>query len=61
MASAVGDIRETLPGMSPQVAKNSDYYADKPLAAPATRKLARELGVGPAARRAEWLGWSRDP
>jgi len=45
VASAVGDIRETLPGMSPQVAKNSDYYADKPLAAPATRKLARELGV----------------
>jgi len=34
-----------LPGMSPQVAKNSDYYADRPLAAPATRKLARELGV----------------
>ena len=45
VASAVGDIRENLPGMSPQVAKNSDYYADKPLAAPATRKLARELGV----------------
>ncbi|HTA88251.1 MAG TPA: dihydrolipoamide acetyltransferase family protein [Polyangiaceae bacterium] len=45
VASAVGDIRETLPGMSPQIAKNSDYYADKPLAAPATRKLARELGV----------------
>jgi pyruvate dehydrogenase E2 component (dihydrolipoamide acetyltransferase) len=45
VASAVGDIRETLPGMSPQVAQNGDYYADKPLAAPATRKLARELGV----------------
>jgi len=45
VASAVGDIRETLPGMSPSVARNSDYYADKPLAAPATRKLARELGV----------------
>jgi pyruvate dehydrogenase E2 component (dihydrolipoamide acetyltransferase) len=45
VASAVGDIRETLPGMSPQVAKNSDYFAEKPLAAPATRKLARELGV----------------
>jgi pyruvate dehydrogenase E2 component (dihydrolipoamide acetyltransferase) len=45
VASAVGDIRENLPGMSPQVAKNSDYFADKPLAAPATRKLARELGV----------------
>jgi pyruvate dehydrogenase E2 component (dihydrolipoamide acetyltransferase) len=45
VASAVGDIRESLPGMSPQVAKSADYYADKPLAAPATRKLARELGV----------------
>lgn len=45
VASAVGDIRETLPGMSPAVARGSDYYADKPLAAPATRKLARELGV----------------
>jgi pyruvate dehydrogenase E2 component (dihydrolipoamide acetyltransferase) len=45
VASAVGDIRENLPGMSPAVARGSDYYADKPLAAPATRKLARELGV----------------
>ncbi|HEX3772955.1 MAG TPA: dihydrolipoamide acetyltransferase family protein [Polyangiaceae bacterium] len=45
VASAVGDIKETLPGMSPQVAKNSDYFVEKPLAAPATRKLARELGV----------------
>jgi pyruvate dehydrogenase E2 component (dihydrolipoamide acetyltransferase) len=45
VASAVGDIRETLPGMSPAVARSSDYYADKPLAAPATRKLARELGI----------------
>jgi pyruvate dehydrogenase E2 component (dihydrolipoamide acetyltransferase) len=45
VASAVGDIRENLPGMSPQVAKSADYHADKPLAAPATRKLARELGV----------------
>ncbi len=47
VASAVGDIRETLPGMSTSAstAKANDYYADKPLAAPATRKLARELGV----------------
>jgi pyruvate dehydrogenase E2 component (dihydrolipoamide acetyltransferase) len=49
VASAVGDLRETLPGMSkpapaPAPAAN-DYFTDKPLAAPATRKLARELGV----------------
>ena len=45
VASAVGDIRENLPGMSPAVARGAEYFADKPLAAPATRKLARELGV----------------
>ncbi|HVJ14789.1 MAG TPA: dihydrolipoamide acetyltransferase family protein, partial [Polyangiaceae bacterium] len=49
VASAVGDIREDLPGMTPArapaPAANGDYFADKPLAAPATRKLARELGV----------------
>jgi pyruvate dehydrogenase E2 component (dihydrolipoamide acetyltransferase) len=51
VASAVGDIRETLPGMSPEPARapdpasNGDFFSDKPLAAPATRKLARELGV----------------
>jgi pyruvate dehydrogenase E2 component (dihydrolipoamide acetyltransferase) len=47
VASAVGDIRETLPGMSTSggVARSAEYYADRPLAAPATRKLARELGV----------------
>ena len=45
VASAVGDIRESLPGMSPVAARGGDYFADKPLAAPATRKLARELGV----------------
>ena len=44
VASAVGDLRETLPGMS-KPAPASDYFTDKPLAAPATRKLARELGV----------------
>jgi len=50
VASAVGDIREELPGMTAgrapaPAAANGDYFADKPLAAPATRKLARELGV----------------
>ena len=47
VASAVGDIRENLPGMSaPAPApRANDYFADKPHAAPATRKLARELGV----------------
>jgi len=45
VASAVGDLRETLPGMSKPTAAASDYFTDKPLAAPATRKLARELGV----------------
>jgi pyruvate dehydrogenase E2 component (dihydrolipoamide acetyltransferase) len=46
VASAVGDIREELPGTkaAPSAAK-SDFFAEKPLAAPATRKLARELGV----------------
>jgi pyruvate dehydrogenase E2 component (dihydrolipoamide acetyltransferase) len=54
-ASAVGDIRETLPGVglsqgtqapakAPPSAQ-SEFFSDKPLAAPATRKLARELGV----------------
>jgi pyruvate dehydrogenase E2 component (dihydrolipoamide acetyltransferase) len=45
VASAVGDLRETLPGMSKAAPAASDYFSDKPLAAPATRKLARELGV----------------
>jgi pyruvate dehydrogenase E2 component (dihydrolipoamide acetyltransferase) len=51
-ASAVGDIKEDLPGMSPAPAARSSssstngaYFNDKPLAAPATRKLARELDV----------------
>ncbi len=57
-ATAVGDIREDLPGMSlfaqkPAAAKNgngahaasSGYFNAKPLATPATRQLARELGV----------------
>jgi pyruvate dehydrogenase E2 component (dihydrolipoamide acetyltransferase) len=47
VASAVGDIRENLPGMNTPTAapRTNDYFTDKPLAAPATRKLARELGV----------------
>jgi pyruvate dehydrogenase E2 component (dihydrolipoamide acetyltransferase) len=44
-ASAVGDIKEELPGMSPPSKSNGEYFSDKPLAAPATRKLARELDV----------------
>jgi pyruvate dehydrogenase E2 component (dihydrolipoamide acetyltransferase) len=45
----VGDIKESLPGMAQggasQKPQQSEFYTDKPLAAPATRKLARELGV----------------
>ncbi len=53
-AAAVGDIKEDLPGTNysasaPAAPKASNgggtYYEEKPLAAPATRKLARELGV----------------
>jgi len=60
-ASAVGDIKEQLPGMglmskaaAPSAAAStsraaaqptSDYFSEKPLATPATRKLARELGI----------------
>jgi pyruvate dehydrogenase E2 component (dihydrolipoyllysine-residue acetyltransferase) len=50
-ASAVGDIKEDLPGMAPPSGKapaargNGAYLNEKPLAAPATRKLARELDV----------------
>jgi pyruvate/2-oxoglutarate dehydrogenase complex dihydrolipoamide acyltransferase (E2) component len=43
-ASAVGDIKDELPGMAPP-ASNGAYFNEKPLAAPATRKLARELDV----------------
>lgn len=51
VASAVGDLREDLPGMGRSRAAaatpkpEGGYFADQPLAAPATRKLARELGV----------------
>ena len=56
-ATAVGDIREDLPGMNlmPRpIAPNAvaapapavpTYYNEKPLATPATRKLARDLGI----------------
>jgi pyruvate dehydrogenase E2 component (dihydrolipoamide acetyltransferase) len=47
VASAVGDIKESLPGMAPAASPkpSNEFFTDKPLAAPATRKLARELGV----------------
>lgn len=47
-ASAVGDIKEHLPGMASNNhsgASASSYFNEKPLAAPATRKYARELDV----------------
>lgn len=52
-ATAVGDLKENLPGLpqTPRPAEKAapsaqdSYYDEKPLAAPATRKLARELGV----------------
>ena len=45
-ATAVGDIKEDLPGTnSPSLQSAPSAGNEKPLAAPATRKLARELGV----------------
>ncbi len=57
-ATAVGDIKESLPGMSSAPSARASqapagsgapavnaYFQDKPLATPATRKAARELGV----------------
>lgn len=55
-ATAVGDIKEDLPGMglmqvavAPAMLANggasAGYFNDKPLATPATRKLARDMGV----------------
>lgn len=51
-ATAVGDIKENLPGMAaakPVVTSTGgglqSYFTDKPLATPATRKLAREMNV----------------
>ena len=49
-ASAVGDIREELPGLSlPRAPTPVAAPGEEPLAAPATRMLARELGVDLAA------------
>jgi pyruvate dehydrogenase E2 component (dihydrolipoamide acetyltransferase) len=53
-ATAVGDIKEDLPGMGgvddqPETVQpgrlEQTIFAEKPLAAPATRKLARDLGI----------------
>lgn len=56
-ATAVGDIKESLPGMgggaaarpsvgaAPASASASSYFNEKPLATPATRKLARDVGI----------------
>ena len=46
VASAVGDLKDVLPGV-PRAARiaEEEYFSEQPLAAPATRKLARELGV----------------
>jgi pyruvate dehydrogenase E2 component (dihydrolipoamide acetyltransferase) len=43
-AMAVGDIQETLPGVTAPAAAHG-YYNEKPLATPATRKLARDMSV----------------
>ena len=46
-ASAVGDLKEVLPGVPkepPRIVEET-FVNEKPLASPATRKLARELGV----------------
>jgi len=62
-ASAVGDIKSTLPGIDlapesvpPSPKNDGNYFNERPLAAPATRKLARELGVD--LRRVEPTGKS---
>ena len=48
-ATAVGDLRESLPGMGapprPPAAQVEAYFNARPLAAPAARKLARDLDV----------------
>jgi len=51
-ATAVGDIKETLPGMSAAAGPSGagagavqGYYNEKPRATPATRKLARDMNV----------------
>jgi len=84
-ATAVGDIKESLPGMGggaaePQVPANrgstdggagGTYFNEKPLATPATRKLAREMSIdlrrvspsGPQGRvtRTDVEGFSHPP
>ncbi|HZU83201.1 MAG TPA: biotin/lipoyl-containing protein, partial [Polyangiaceae bacterium] len=57
-ASAVGDLKDTLPGLSTRAdalasrppdhgaaTASSGYFNDKPLATPATRKLARDMSI----------------
>jgi pyruvate dehydrogenase E2 component (dihydrolipoamide acetyltransferase) len=46
-ATAVGDIKDSLPGMGVLSAGPAahGYYNEKPLATPATRKLARDMNV----------------
>jgi pyruvate dehydrogenase E2 component (dihydrolipoamide acetyltransferase) len=45
-ASAVGELKESLPGMAASSAVSAPgYYNEKPLATPATRKLARDMNV----------------
>jgi pyruvate dehydrogenase E2 component (dihydrolipoamide acetyltransferase) len=56
-ATAVGDIKESLPGMGTQAARSTGagaarhtmpvptYFNEKPLATPATRKTARDLNI----------------
>lgn len=52
-ATAVGDIKENLPGMTVAKAPATssgggglqEYFSEKPLATPATRRLAREMNV----------------
>ncbi len=49
-ATAVGDIKDTLPGMSVAAGPSGagavqGYYNEKPRATPATRKLARDMNV----------------
>src|SRR5215471_3916386 len=50
-ATAVGDLREDLPGMRSaapaerRAPQEAAYFGEKPLATPATRKLARDLGI----------------
>jgi pyruvate dehydrogenase E2 component (dihydrolipoamide acetyltransferase) len=80
-ATAVGDIRESLPGMGPRKTSpvpgaaapgilDVGYFNEKPLATPATRKIARDLNVdlkrvpptGPQGRvtKEDVLGFSDD-